>query len=365
MDLHWEMAMLKIKARRFIKRTCRNLDMNGQRISFDRSKVECFNYGIGGYDWSYQAEEEHPTNFALMAYTSSGSSSSSDSKRIRRMKSQDQIRDIMQFPPPKTWNFMPPKLDLMFIDEQVKSEFVDVVSNVASSEVNIVELKLETADKGVVETNIVKKNSFSPLIIKDWNSDNDSEVEFTPNKTVGPSIEKIKFVQSVRETVEKIETPKQNKHYPRGNQRNWNNLMSQRLGSDFKMINKACYVCGSFKHLHYVCDKKVVRPVWNNSRRVNHKNFANKLTHHYPQRGFVPQAVLTRSGKINTAGASINIIVRQVNTADSKTIVNHPKLKSNVLKKGYSQNTRSFNRTTHSKRSIRKKESLIVVVLGT
>nr|GEU88442.1 hypothetical protein [Tanacetum cinerariifolium] len=24
-------------------------------------------YGIGGYDWSIQAEEEHPTNFALMA----------------------------------------------------------------------------------------------------------------------------------------------------------------------------------------------------------------------------------------------------------------------------------------------------------
>ncbi|GJY01671.1 hypothetical protein Tco_0359823 [Tanacetum coccineum] len=27
--------------------------------------------GIRGYDWSYQAEEEHPTNFALMAFTSS------------------------------------------------------------------------------------------------------------------------------------------------------------------------------------------------------------------------------------------------------------------------------------------------------
>nr|GEV40578.1 ribonuclease H-like domain-containing protein [Tanacetum cinerariifolium] len=43
MDLHWEMAMLTIKARRFIKRTSRNLDINGQKISFDRSKVECFN----------------------------------------------------------------------------------------------------------------------------------------------------------------------------------------------------------------------------------------------------------------------------------------------------------------------------------
>ncbi|GKC93025.1 hypothetical protein Tco_1158467, partial [Tanacetum coccineum] len=28
--------------------------------------------GIGGYDWSYQAEEDHPTNYALMAFTSSG-----------------------------------------------------------------------------------------------------------------------------------------------------------------------------------------------------------------------------------------------------------------------------------------------------
>ncbi|GJZ08443.1 hypothetical protein Tco_0542726 [Tanacetum coccineum] len=35
---------------------------------------------IGGYDWSYQAEEEHPTNFALIAHTSLGSSSSSDSE---------------------------------------------------------------------------------------------------------------------------------------------------------------------------------------------------------------------------------------------------------------------------------------------
>ncbi|GKF53402.1 ribonuclease H-like domain-containing protein [Tanacetum coccineum] len=32
--------------------------------------------GIGGYDWSYQAEEEQPTNHALMVFTSSGSSSS-------------------------------------------------------------------------------------------------------------------------------------------------------------------------------------------------------------------------------------------------------------------------------------------------
>nr|GEW11183.1 ribonuclease H-like domain-containing protein [Tanacetum cinerariifolium] len=35
---------------------------------------------IRGYDWSYQADEEIPTNYAFMALTSSGSSSSSDSE---------------------------------------------------------------------------------------------------------------------------------------------------------------------------------------------------------------------------------------------------------------------------------------------
>ena len=34
--------------------------------------------GVGGFDWSDQAEEP-PTNFALMAYSSSGSSNSSGS----------------------------------------------------------------------------------------------------------------------------------------------------------------------------------------------------------------------------------------------------------------------------------------------
>ncbi|GJZ51048.1 hypothetical protein Tco_0605563, partial [Tanacetum coccineum] len=94
MDLQWEMAMLTIRARRFIKRTGKKLDINGQRVGFDKSKnttrtiiVETPTQnaliaqdGIKGYDWSYQAEEEQPTNHALMAFTFSRSSSSSDSE---------------------------------------------------------------------------------------------------------------------------------------------------------------------------------------------------------------------------------------------------------------------------------------------
>ncbi|GJW11196.1 putative ribonuclease H-like domain-containing protein [Tanacetum coccineum] len=113
MDLKWQKAMLTMRARRFLNKTGRKINANGsETIGFNKSKVECYNChkkghftrecrvlrenrniepirrnvtvettktkalvaedGLG-YDWSDQAEEG-PTNFALMAYTSSGSS---------------------------------------------------------------------------------------------------------------------------------------------------------------------------------------------------------------------------------------------------------------------------------------------------
>ncbi|GKF07695.1 hypothetical protein Tco_0041919 [Tanacetum coccineum] len=115
MDLKWQMAMLTMRARRFLNNTGRKISANGsETIRFNKSKVKCYNChkrvyfarkcralrenknrepvrknvivettetkalvaqdGLG-YDWNDQAEEG-PTNFALMAYTSLGSSSS-------------------------------------------------------------------------------------------------------------------------------------------------------------------------------------------------------------------------------------------------------------------------------------------------
>nr|GFB89362.1 hypothetical protein [Tanacetum cinerariifolium] len=118
MDLKWQMAILTMRARRFLKKTGRKVGVNGsETIGFDKTKVECYNChkrghyssecralrenknrepvrrnvtvettdakalvaqdGIG-YEWSDQAEDG-PTNFAFMVYTSLGSSSSSSS----------------------------------------------------------------------------------------------------------------------------------------------------------------------------------------------------------------------------------------------------------------------------------------------
>ncbi|GKD89019.1 hypothetical protein Tco_1364526, partial [Tanacetum coccineum] len=71
----------------FISRFPRNQEFKGRENNTRTIAVETPTQnaliaqdGIGGYDWSYQAEEEQPTNHVLMAFTSSGSSSSSDSK---------------------------------------------------------------------------------------------------------------------------------------------------------------------------------------------------------------------------------------------------------------------------------------------
>nr|GEX48108.1 hypothetical protein [Tanacetum cinerariifolium] len=115
-DLRWQMAMLTMRTRRFLKNIGRKLTVNGnETIGFDKSKIECYNYhkrghfaresralrnqdnknkkisrrsvlvetststalvlcdGFGRYDWSDQAEEG--PSYALMAFSSLSSDS--------------------------------------------------------------------------------------------------------------------------------------------------------------------------------------------------------------------------------------------------------------------------------------------------
>ncbi|GJR56069.1 ribonuclease H-like domain-containing protein [Tanacetum coccineum] len=348
--LRWQMAMLAMRARRFLKNSRRKLTVNGtETIGFDKSKVECYNChkrghfarkcrtprnqenrnrknarrvvpveattsnaliscdGLGDYDCSDQAKEG-PTNFALMTYSSTSSNfevssdsncSSSCLENFKILKEQNEqlLKDLRTskinaitykiglesiearllvykknksvyeedikllkclgynaVPPPYTGNFMPLKHDLSlsgleeFINEPIVSE--PIVKKPVS--------KTSEAKASADKPKVVRKNN-GAIIIEDWVSD--SEEEDVPQakkekKTVKSSFAKIKFVKSREQvksprktTVKQGNQNRLNTHSPRGNQINWNNMMSQRLGSNFEMFNKACYVCGSFDHL--------------------------------------------------------------------------------------------------------------------
>ncbi|GJR08392.1 hypothetical protein Tco_0791044 [Tanacetum coccineum] len=94
-------------------------------------------------------------------------------------------------------------------------------------------------------------NNCGPPIIEDWESETESEVDYTLNLPVRPRISQSKVV-------EKNETTKSHESHPRvrGNQRNQNGQKSNKLGNNFVMYNKACYICGSFDHLQYTCRQK-------------------------------------------------------------------------------------------------------------
>ncbi|GJX16565.1 hypothetical protein Tco_0217397 [Tanacetum coccineum] len=242
----------------------------------------------------------------------------------------------------------------------------DVVVDVESLSISI-QLWLEilhfTRCSGVIQAGQRK--------VSDSEKENVSQTK-TEKKTVKPSIAKIEFVKpkqqekTARKTIKQAEKHRQNTHSPRGNQRNWNNMMSQRLGSNFEMFNKACYVCGSFDHLQVDCNyhqkqfqnQRMVKPVWNNAQRVNHQNFAKK-THPCAKKNMVPRAVLMKSGlvSINTARQNISKTAvsvntaRQVNTAHSKTTVNAARPMSYLSKTAHSTVKRPINNNTAFKNS--------------
>ncbi|GJY88873.1 putative ribonuclease H-like domain-containing protein, partial [Tanacetum coccineum] len=244
-------------------------------------------------------------------------------------------------PPPYTGNYMPSRPDLSF------SGLDDSVYKTKASET---ETSISKTSKDIIE----KPKTIRPSapIIEDWDTDSDNDSVFTPKSdhTI-PKFTKINFVKSDEKvkfvnkenTHRQVEYPRKSQS-PRDNRRNWNGMMTQKLGNGFEFVKKACFVRGSFNHLIKDCDfhdKKMVekpvlnnkgrvtsqreiRPVWNNAQRVNHQN---KFTNPHLKKNFVPIAVVTKSGQVPVniakqssprAAASISI-ARPVNTAAPKS----------------------------------------------
>ncbi|GKF36463.1 putative ribonuclease H-like domain-containing protein, partial [Tanacetum coccineum] len=186
-------------------RTLRNQDYKNKESSRRNVHVETPTStdlvscdGLGGYDWSDQAEEG--PNYALVAYSSSSYDSevSNDSicyksclEIVKLLKSQyDQLlkdfkkSELMVLVPPSyIGNFMPPKPDLSFIglDEFVNEPAVENCK----------------AKSSKVEPKVVRNNDDAP-IIEEWVSDNEEEdmsQTKTEKKIVKPSIAKIEFVK--------------------------------------------------------------------------------------------------------------------------------------------------------------------------
>ncbi|GKC57057.1 putative ribonuclease H-like domain-containing protein, partial [Tanacetum coccineum] len=226
------------------------------------------------------------------------------------------VEGMHAVPPPMTGNYIPPGPDREVDDsmftygpKQSKTSESDTqTSNFDSCESNSSVETLEYVLKPVV----VKPKVVSQLkvwsdapIIEEYESDSDDEYVIQPSKEQEkPSfafVNTVKHVKTPRETVKEQNTYSPS---PKADKRDWNGLMSKRLGLGYGFTKKACFVCGSFSHLIRDCDfhekrmaKQVElnkkkgkgtgqgenRLVWNNVQRLNHQNkFVSKADN--PQR---------------------------------------------------------------------------------
>nr|GFA17208.1 ribonuclease H-like domain-containing protein [Tanacetum cinerariifolium] len=140
------------------------------------------------FDWSYMADDEVPTNMALMDFSDFELDLSNSG--------------LEEFQQPEFEGYEP--------------KTSNSVSKDISNEV---------------------KESLDALLVKELVSDD-------KNKTFFPTVTKIEFVRPKQQEKPVKKQIKYAKMYrsqcPRGNQRNWNNQKSQQLGSNFVMYNKAC-----------------------------------------------------------------------------------------------------------------------------
>ncbi|GJT14675.1 hypothetical protein Tco_0861717 [Tanacetum coccineum] len=256
-DLRWQMAMLTMRARRFLKKTGRKFYVNGNDtiraprnqenrnrentrrvvlVEITTSNALIFYDGFG-CDWSDQAKEGL-TNFALMAYTSTSSyseltvenfeNSSKSFSKLIDCQIVDKCKTSLEYnaiPPPYTRNIMPPKPDLSFSGLK---EFVNesIVSD-PTVKMHVVETREAKASSD--KPKVVSKK-FGPPLIEDWISDSEDEAKSKPKiekKTVKPSFAKIEFVKSKEQvktsgktTIKQGDQNRLNTHSPRGNQRN-------------------------------------------------------------------------------------------------------------------------------------------------
>ncbi|GKE08141.1 hypothetical protein Tco_1411692 [Tanacetum coccineum] len=128
-------------------------------------------------------------------------------------------------PPPLTGNFMPPKPDLSFTGLE---EFTN-------------ELVSDSNEENVSQSKIEKKTAKPSFVKKDFVKAKQT------NKTD-------------RKNAKQVEHNRQNTHIPRGNIRNWNNMMSQRLERQSQMdlqdkgvIDSECsrHMTGNMSYLTY------------------------------------------------------------------------------------------------------------------
>ncbi|GKA34365.1 ribonuclease H-like domain-containing protein [Tanacetum coccineum] len=270
MDLRWKMAMLTMRARRFLKNTRKKLTVNGnETIGFDKSKVECYNC----HERGHFARE-------CRALRNQDNRNKESSRRSVPVEISTSIEKSL---PRRDWVLL---LLLLYFGEMAIRELKK-------------KLEIVQKEKDGIQLNVDKFEHAS----KNLNKLIECQIVDNCKKGLG------------YENYNAVPPPYTGNFMPPTPDLSFTGLD--------EFINKPVV---DFDHLQFDCNyQRVVKPVWNNAKRVNHQNFSKK-THPCPKKNMVPRAVLMKFGLVSVDTA------RQVNAAQSKTTMIAARTKVNTAK---------------------------------
>ncbi|GJV36420.1 uncharacterized mitochondrial protein-like protein [Tanacetum coccineum] len=176
MDLRWQMAMLTMRARRFLKNTGRKLTVNGnETIGFDKSKVECYNCHKRVH---FARECRAPRN--------QDNRNMESSRRSVPMETSTFIA-LVSFPPPYIENFIPPTPELSFIglDEFVNKPVVENCKAMSSEEEPKGNPQMDLQDQGVINSGCSRHMTWNMSYHTDYEEIDGGYVAFGGNPKGG------------------------------------------------------------------------------------------------------------------------------------------------------------------------------------
>nr|GEW22514.1 uncharacterized mitochondrial protein AtMg00810-like [Tanacetum cinerariifolium] len=234
------------------------------------------------------ADEKVPTEFALMAKSSSSSENKVESRLVKfkeqEIKFCEKFRGLER-------------------DVEVRNNKIEYLTN---------ELEEAKKEKESLDNKLTGSIMSKPMI-KSIKAADCLRVSKT-NNIENTRKSNVKYAEMYRNT---SKSPKD-----RGNQCKWNNLKSQQLGKDFLMQNKACFKCGYFDHLASNCG------VWAD-------NWEPWPNNNYAHKNVTPKVVLLKTGRtpIRVNRPNMNVVQPKM-TSFAKTKHSN----NNIDDKGYWDN---------------------------